>query len=200
MGPSPAVPQPAPPELLRSSLSAAGSPVSYRHARTEAAGNGSTPCIFTHSTPQYGRSDHSLSVCGGRDEVCVGEGVQHKERARSHTPEPEAACANYRQKSLDSASAEVQLLENTTENRSPAKARSQGTVLLCGLPLGPFQVTAPLGILGTTPIPSPISPRTSALGLPWCPLALPLGAHTFRIWLLQFSDVVYQRSQFHSLL
>ena len=57
--------------------------VSYHHAATEAAGNGSTPCIFTHSTPQdggLGQIIRCLCVCcgGGRMRYMWGKGLNTK--------------------------------------------------------------------------------------------------------------------------
>lgn len=119
-------PQGQSPPLVGGSLSTAQAPVSYRHATAEAAGNGSTPCIFTHSTPQYGRLGSSLFICvvgTGAGEVYVWEGVKHKESC----PVTSARTGN----SLCQLQAEVTRLDvyggaKVLENNSPSRLGSQG--------------------------------------------------------------------------
>lgn len=89
------------------------------------------PHVFLHTAhPRTAGSDPSLFMCVGLDEVQVGEGViSAKQVARLPTPELEAACANYRQKSLDPVSAEVQSYWKTLVKTTvlPKSGAGEGT-------------------------------------------------------------------------
>lgn len=108
------------------------------------------PHVFLHTPTRLG---HIIAfyMYGGRDGVrsMWGKRSNTKQAAQSHAPELETADANYRQKSPNSRSAEIPSSENRTENNGPATLRSQGRAAPPGLPLGPFQVVVPLGMLGT---------------------------------------------------
>lgn len=70
----------------------------YHHATTEAAGNGSTPYIFIHSTPQV-RPGQIIRWAGVGDSLWRKE-LNTKKVAQSHALGPETVLANYRHKSL----------------------------------------------------------------------------------------------------
>lgn len=133
------------------------------------------PHVFLHTPMRLG---HIIAfyMSGGRGGVrsMWGKGSNTKQVAQSHAPELETAHANYRQKSPTSRSAEIPSSENTTENNGPATLRSQGRAAPPGLPLRPFQVEVPLGMLGT-PRSFPTSPavRTSLLHSLGSPLVSP---------------------------
>lgn len=83
------------------------------------------PHVFLHTaTPRTAGSDHSLFVCVGRDEVCVGEGVKHKESGPvTHTGTGSSLCQLQAEVTALGFCRGAKLLENTIENKSPAKIR-----------------------------------------------------------------------------
>lgn len=141
----------------------------------------------------YGGEEAGDGICGGTKKV-----------APSHVPELEIARANHRQRLLGPMSAEMQRYWKTLlKTIVPPNSEPRGRRLLCGLPLGPLQVTVPFEMLEMLLIPLPPLLKSGlssyiCLGLPSRAPALPPCAHTVRTLLLRHDDLVYQRSQFHS--
>lgn len=127
--------------------------VSYRHATAEAAGNGSTPCIFTHPT----RLGHIIAfyTYGGRGGVrCVGgKGLDTKHAAQSHAPELETAHANYRQKPPNSRYKAVTTRPKTMA--PPPSGAGGGRLPRVGFLWGLFRSCGSTGNAGDTRVPSP---------------------------------------------
>lgn len=106
---SPALAGPVPPQLLEDLSVRSWVPSVLSPCKNGSGRKWLNPMYFYTQQPpgRPGRIIRSSCVWGGMRYVW-GKGLNTKRVARSHTPEPEAACANYRQKSLHSASAEVQ--------------------------------------------------------------------------------------------
>ena len=112
--------------------------------------------FYTQHTP--GRVRYSLFLCmrgWGQGEVHMGEGVKHKESGPSsqltHRKQPvPIAGRSHWAPFLPRCKITGKHLKTTALPNSGAR----GGCLLCGLPLQPFQVPVPLGMLGTKPIPS----------------------------------------------
>lgn len=203
-GPGVPSPGPVPPRPVGVSLSTAQSPVSYHHATAEAAGNGSTPCIFHTAHPGVAGSDHhSLYIWGaGGGVVYVGERVKTKKVAPVTRIGTGTACANHGQRLSGSMSAEMRRYRKTLlKTTVPPNSEPGGRQLLCGLLWGLFRSRfyvrcwrhySPLRHLSRSQD-FPFTCPSRAPARPPCP-------HTVRTLLLRHYNLVYQRSQFHSPL
>lgn len=142
------------PQPVGGSLSTTKSSVSYHHATAEAAGNGSTPCIFTHSTPQYGQPGQIITVHmyggQGRGEVYVGEGVKHKASGPGmHARTGNSPCQLQAEVTELDVCRSTKYWKTLLKTIAPPNSGGRGGQFLRGLPLGPFQVMVPMGMLGT---------------------------------------------------
>lgn len=132
------------------------------------------PHVFLHTAhPRTaagsGRSLSMRMLWWGQDEVYVGEGVKHRQSGPFSSRNGSSPCQLQAEVTGLHFSQGTKLLENTMQNNSPAKLRSQGGWLPCGLPLQPFQVMVPLGMLGTIPS-LPIPPKVGTFLVSPCPL------------------------------
>ena len=129
--------------------------------------------FYTQHTPgrRPGQVVRSLCVCcgGGRMRYTWGKGL-NTDKAAPSAHATEAARANYRQKSLGSTSRKVQSYWKTPcKTTALPNSGARGGWLPCGLPLQPFQVMVPLGMLGTIPS-LPIPPKVGTFLVSPCPL------------------------------
>lgn len=178
---SPALPEPAPPRWQEDLSVRSWVPSVLSPCKNGSGRKWLNPMYFYTQQPpgRPGRIICSSCVWGGMRYVW-GKGLNTKRVARSHTPEPEAACANYRQKSPHSASAEVQSYWKTLLKTTPCQNEEPGEGgASVGFLWGLFRSQHHRGCWGQRQSLFQ-SPLTFALGLPSCVLALPPGAQTSR--------------------